>query len=177
MTLIREEGTEYVSMTNWARSAETMGQVCWTLAMIAAVTILAWGKQSQSCALMIPAIVAVAVGFYASLRARQQVYSIAGYLEGTQPSWISGLDRLGSAQDWTVTCIANCVVVLAIVFSWLMADNAWRGELMSGMVTGCGIVFAFHSISETSRLPQVGAAPQLRASSRGEQRRERAVGE
>jgi hypothetical protein len=160
--------------------------------MIAALAILAWATVSQTSALMFPVVVAVAAGFYATLRGRQQVCSIAAYVEeclegqGSEPRWFTRLARLRAAQgfspagDWMTVCLANGVVLLAVVFAWLFAGTAWRGELMSGIVTGCGIVFAFYSITETARLPRPDVASYWRqtgAGSRAMPRRDRAVGE
>lgn len=187
-----EDRNEYASLTSWARDAEKTGQQCWVGAMIAALTILAWGAVSQSSALMLPVVLAVAAGFYAKIRGRQQVCSIAAYVEectegrGSEPSWLARLARFRDVQgfspagDWIAACLANGVALLAIIFAWLFAEVAWRGELMSGVVTACGIVFAFHSISETSRLsrPDVTSSWQRSsAGSRGAPRRDRAVGE
>ena len=52
-----------------------------------------------------------------------------------------------------------CLVVLAVVFSWLFAGDTRRGAgLMPGLVTGIAVAFVFHAISETSRLHRANFA-------------------
>ncbi len=193
MSVIGEdERVEYASLTSWARDAERTAQQCWVATMIAAATLLAWAMVSQNPALLLPVVVAVATGYYATIRGRQQVRLIATYIEefverqDAEPRWFTQLARLRTMPglsplgDWIVVCLANGVLLLAIVFAWLYAAGAPRGELMAGIVTGGGIFFAFHSISEAARFPRADVAALWRetgAGSRGERRRVRAIGE
>ena len=90
------------------------------------------------------------------------------------PQWFTRLGHLEivpgfspSMSDWLSTALANAVVVIAIVFAWLFASAAPRGELYAGIVTGCGVLFAIHSLSETTRLRQSDAASFWRQVSAG----------
>jgi len=81
------------------------------------------------------------------------------------PQWFKRLGHLeivpgfsASTTDWLSTMLANAVVVTAVLFAWLFSSTMPRGELYAGIVTGCGMVFAFHSFSETTRLRQSDAA-------------------
>jgi hypothetical protein len=94
------------------------------------------------------------------------------YCEGPEgPQWFTRLRSMRGqfgpslAYDWIAAILANAVVLAAVVFGWMYGPGAARGELMAGIVTGCAIVFAFHSLSETMRLHTTDfAAPWRRAS-------------
>lgn len=87
---------------------------------------------------------------------------IAGYVEeffeASDGGWFSRLRRLqlmpgvSPSSEWVMACLSNAVVACAVVFAWLYAAPAARGELLAGIVTGLGLVFAFHSLSETASL-------------------------
>lgn len=193
MAMLEEDDRlEYESLMSRARDAERTAHYCWVTSMLGAAALLAWATTSQSPALMIPVIIAVACGFYATIRARQQVRLISAYteefLEGqaTEPRWFTRLAHLRTVPgfaplgDWVFTCLANVVVLAAIILAWLFGAEAWRSELMAGMVTGCGIGFGFHSISETLRLTRGNVAALWRQTSAGplgQQRRVRAIGD
>jgi hypothetical protein len=165
-TLDENERMEYVALMSRGRDAERTSQFCWVASAIAAAILLSWGIASRSAGLMLPAVFAAAFGFYALIHGRQQVRLIGGYVkeifesQGAGPQWFTRLGHLevvpgfNPSSDWLTTCLANAVVVAAVVFAWLFASVGPRGELMAGIVTGCGIVFAFHSVSETARLRQ-----------------------
>ncbi len=161
---------EYAALMDRGRDAERTGQLCWVAAGVAAAVLLSWGIGARNPGLMIPVVLAVALGFYAALRGRQQARLIAGYVEeflegeGGEPRWftrsrqIQALPGMGPAGDWLNACLANAVIVVAVAFAWIFAAPAARGELMAGIVTGCAVGFAFHSISETSRLTRTDDA-------------------
>lgn len=119
---------------------------------------------------MLPVIFSVAYGFYTMSRGRQQVRLIAGYIKeffesrGAGPQWFTRLGHLevvpgfNPSSDWLATALANSVNLTAIVFAWLFAVGTPRGELMAGIVTGVGLAFMFHSVSETARLHQTNPA-------------------
>jgi acyl-CoA reductase-like NAD-dependent aldehyde dehydrogenase len=136
---------------------------------------------------MLPVILAVAYGFYTMVHGRQQTRLIGGYVKEffeceSGPQWFTRLGHLeivpgfsASTTDWLSTMLANAVVVTAVVFAWLYSSAMPRGELYAGIVTGCGMVFAFHSVTETTRLRQSDAAGLWRQIGMGpmEERQER----
>ena len=165
------ERMEYSILMSRGRDAERTTHFCWIASGIAATMLLSWGMAAKSPALMLPVILAVAYGFYATVHGRQQTRLIAGYVKeffesgDNAPQWFTRLGHLeivpgfsASTTDWVSTVLANAVVVTAVVFAWLFSSAAPKGELYAGIVTGCGMVFAFHSISETTRLRQSDAA-------------------
>jgi hypothetical protein len=119
---------------------------------------------------LVPVVLAVACGFYAMIRGRQQVRLIAGYVEEffesdtDGPQWFTRLGRLqvvpgfNPSSDWLTTCLACAVAVIAVALAWMFAAPAPRGELMAGIVTGVAVAFVFHSVSETARLRQTNYA-------------------
>ena len=178
---------EYQTLMSRGRDAERTAQVCWTAAGIAAAVLFSWGIAAKSSSLMLPVVFATAFGFYAAVHGRNQVRLIAGYakeyFEG-QPSGPKWFTRLGHLEvvpgfnpsgDWVATALANMLVVGSIVFAWLFAGLAPKGELMAGIVTGAGLVFCFHSVTETSRLRQMNPAALWRQVGNGpvEERRPR----
>ncbi len=76
------------------------------------------------------------------------------------PQWFTRLTRLENrpgyraAGDWVSLCLANAGVIVALMLAWMYAGPVPRGDLMAGIVTGCGVLFGFHSIAETLRMVQ-----------------------
>ena len=178
---------EYQTLMSRGRDAERTAQVCWTAAGIAAAVLFSWGVAAKSSSLMLPVVFATAFGFYATVHGRHQVRLIAGYakefFEGNSsgPKWFTRLGHLevvpgfNPSGDWVAAALANLLVVGSIVFAWMFAGLAPKGELMAGIVTGLGLVFCFHSVSETSRLRQMNPATLWRQVGNGpsEERRPR----
>jgi hypothetical protein len=158
------ERMEYVALMSRGRDAERTSQFCWIASGVGAAVLLSWAIAARSPGLMLPVIFAAAFGFYAMLHGRQQVRLIAGYVrefyesKEQGPQWFTRLGNLevvpgfNPSSDWLAACLANAVVIVAVVFSWFFAAGAARGDLMAGIVTGIGIAFGFHSVSETARL-------------------------
>jgi hypothetical protein len=160
------ERMEYTALMSRGRDAERTAQTCWIASGIGASVLLSWAIAARNPGLMLPVVFATAFGFYAQIHARQQVRLIAGYVReffetrAQSPQWFTRLGHLeivpgfNPSSDWLATCLANAVVVMAVVFGWFFAAGTPRGDMMAGIVTGCGIAFGFHSVSETSRLRQ-----------------------
>lgn len=164
------ESSEYQALMQRGRDAERTSVMCWVAAGLVAAVLLSWGIEARSSSLMVPVIFAVAFGYYAAIHSRQQVRLIAGYvkefLEGNTngPQWFTRLGHLevvpgfSTSSDWVTTILVNVVVGVAVICAWIFAAGAERGDLMAGIVTGCGVAFCFHSISETARLRQTNPA-------------------
>ncbi len=165
MATFDENGNmEYAALMARGRDSERTWQICWTASGLVAGVMMSWAIAARNPGLMLPAIVAVAYGFYAMIHGRRQTRLIAGYVEEffeqptSGPQWFTRLGHLQTlpsfnpTSDWMMTFLCNAVVICAIGFAWLFSSVGPRGELMAGIVTGCGVVFAFHSISETSQL-------------------------
>lgn len=164
------ERMEYAALMSRGRDAERTAQFCWIASGVGAAVLLSWAIAARNPALMLPVILTAAFGFYSMLHGRQQVRLIAGYvrefLESKDPGllWFTRLGNLEALpgfnhpSDWLTLCLADAVIVVAVVFSWLYAAGVPRGDLMAGIVTGLGIVFGFHSVSETARLRQANSA-------------------
>lgn len=160
---------EYQALMARGRDAERTSLVCWTASGIGAAVLLSWAVAARSASLMLPVIFATAFGFYAAIHGRNQVRLIAGYVKeflephSSSPQWFTRLSQLevvtsfNPAGDWAVAALANSTVVAAIALSWFYS-GAPKGEMMAGIVTGVGLVFCFHSITETARLRQTNAA-------------------
>jgi hypothetical protein len=172
-TLEENERVEYASLMKQGYDAERTALVCWTAGALAAAVTLSWAMAARSSGLMIPVVFAIAVGFYGMLRARQHARWVASYVaefheaaEGSQ--WYTRLQRLQGpaayrpADDWLTVCLANAGVLLSVILAWVYASGVPRGELMAGIATGCGVVFGFHSISETIRIAQTDSAAMWR---------------
>ena len=162
------EHLEYQALMARGRDAERVSLMCWTAGGIAAAVLLSWGIAAKSASLMLPVVFATAFGFYAAIHGRSQVRLIAGYLkefveDNSSPQWFTRLSQLevvpgfNPAGDWAVAALANLTVVTAIAFSWFYSGPASRGDLMAGITTGLGLVFCFHSITETARVRQTNA--------------------
>ena len=172
--LDEDERMEYSALMSRGRDAERTSQVSWTASGLTAAVLLSWAIGAKSPGLMLPVVFAVACGFYARLWGRQGALLTAGYVEefmetdGSGARWFSRLRQLRGipgfslAGDWLTAFIANAVVLVAAVLAWVYAAPAAHGELMAGIVTGCGIAFGFHSITETSRLARTDFGAQWR---------------
>jgi len=159
------EEHEYLALMKRGQEAERAAQLAWTAGALTAAVTLSWAIGARSPGLMIPVVFAIATGFYGMLRGRQQARAVASYVvefhEGAKSSqWFSRLGRLQGqpayrvSGEWVTLCLANAGVVLALILAWMYAGAATRGDLMPGITTGCGVLFGFHSISETIRLEQ-----------------------
>jgi hypothetical protein len=170
-TLQENERLEYEALMARGRDAGWTSQICWVVCGVAATVLLAWGIAARSATLMIPVVLAVAYGYYAMLRGRQQVRLIAGYIEEFFESheqgarWFTWLGHLRlvpglqPSSDWLLTCLSNGVVVLAVVFAWIFGSESRHGsEVVPGLVTGVAVAFIFHSVSETARLHRANFA-------------------
>jgi len=164
------ERTEYSVLMSRGRDAERTSHFCWIASGIAGTMLLSWGMAAHNPALMLPVIFCVAYGFYTMCHGRQQTRLIAGYVKeffesDSGPMWFTRLGHLevvpgfsASTTDWLSTVLANAVVITAIVFSWMYSSSMPKGELYAGIVTGCGMVFSFHSMMEMTRMRQSDAA-------------------
>jgi len=159
------EEHEYLALMKRGQEAERGANLAWTAGALTAAVVLSWAISARSPGLMIPVVFAIATGFYGMLRGRQQARAVASYVvefhESSKSSqWFSRLGRLQAQPahraigDWVTLCLANAGVVLALVLSWVYAGPAVRGDLMAGITTGCGLLFAFHSISEMIHMEQ-----------------------
>lgn len=176
---------EYQALMARGRDAERTSTVCWTASGIAAAVLLSWGIAAKSAGLMLPVIFATAFGFYAAIHGRSQVRLIAGYVKefmepsnNASPQWFTRLAQLevvpgfNPSGDWAVAALANLTVATAMAFSWIYAGSVARGDLMAGIATGLGLVFCFHSITETARVRQTNAGALWRQiASNNEERR------
>lgn len=160
---------EYQALMARGRDAERVGNFCWTAAGLTGAILLSTAIAAKNATLMLPVIFASAFGFYAGIRARHQVRLIAGYVkqfvEGNgSGNWFTRLEQVEDIPgfsppgDWAATAISNTLVVTAMAFSWMYAANSPRGDLMAGIATALGLIFAFHSLVETARLRQTNAS-------------------
>jgi ABC-type transport system involved in cytochrome c biogenesis permease subunit len=95
---------------------------------------------------------------------------VAGYVKefiesnGQSPQWFTRLTNLevlpgvSPPGDWVLAILCNLLVVTAMVFAWFYSGASPRGDLMAGFATGLGLVFGFHSITETARIRQTSTA-------------------
>ncbi len=169
---------EYVALMKRGQDAERVAHLGWVAGALTAAVTMSWAIAARNSGLMLPVVFALAIGFYAMLRGRQQVRAIGGYVEtfcegAGEARWFGRVHRLQSqpawpaAGDWLTVCLANGGVVVALVLSWLWAEGTPRGELMAGIVTGVAVLFGFHSISETVRMSQTDWAALWRQSDAG----------
>jgi hypothetical protein len=161
---------EYVALMSRARSVEHVSHVGWVVAAVAATVLMSWAIGARSAGLMVPVVFAVALGFHSLVRGSEQERLIAGYVEeflenrDGGPEWFSRLGQLrvvpgfSLANAWIVAGLASAVVAVAIILSWVFAGASERGQLMAGIVTGCGLAFALYAVVETSRLRQTDFA-------------------
>lgn len=164
-TLEDQERAEYAALMTRALDAERIAQLCWNAGGLTAAVMMSLAIAAKSPGLMIPVVFAIAIGFYGTLRGRQRARRTASYIEefyeGQKGAlWFTRLRRLQnqpgyrSASDWVTVCLANAGVVLALMLAWMYAGPVPRGDLMAGIVTGCGVLFGFHSIAETLHMVQ-----------------------
>jgi hypothetical protein len=164
---------EYTALMKRGNDAERAAQFCWTAGGLSAAVMLSWAIAAKSPGLMIPVVFAIAIGFYGMLRGRQQVRWIGSYveefLEGQKgPQWFTRIHRLQRQPgyrptgDWLTVCLANAGVILTLMLAWMYSGVAARGDLMAGIATGCGVIFGFHSVSETVRMGQTDFAAMWR---------------
>jgi hypothetical protein len=165
------ERMEYAALMSRGRDAERTSLFCWMASGIAAAVLLSWAMAAKSPGLMLPVVFSVAYGFYTMAHGRQQMRLIGGYVKefyetnDAAPMWFTRLGHLeivpgfsASTNDWISAMMANAMVIACVAFAWLFSGAAPRGELYAGIVTGCGMVFACHSIAETARIRQSDAA-------------------
>jgi hypothetical protein len=170
MSNFDNEGMEYAELMARRRDAERTWQMCWTASGLVAGVLLSWAIAARSAGLMLPVVFAAAYGFYVMNHARRQTALIGGYVEeffegrSTGLQWFSRVNRTRSIPGfnpmsrWFFTFVTDAVVALAVVFAWMFAPTAPRGELMAGIVTACGVLFVFHSLFETGQLLQIDFA-------------------
>ncbi len=48
--------------------------------------------------------------------------------------------------------LANAVTACAVILAWRFAADARRGEIIAGIVSGAGVVFLLHSISQVMQM-------------------------
>ncbi len=163
MPTFEDHATEYAELMSQGRSIERTGQICWTAGALCAAIMLSWAIEAKSAGLMVPAVFAMAAGYYGMLRARQHARWIESYIEefhetsnGSQ--WHSRVHRLHNqtghrlVSDWLTTIVANAGMILTVMLAWMDASVTSRGDLMAGIVTACAVMFGFHSIYETVRM-------------------------
>ncbi len=178
--------SEYAALMSRAQDAERVGHLCWTAGALTAAVTMSWAISAHDSGLMLPVVMAIAVGFYGLLRGRRQARVIGGYVEtfcegAGQARWHGCLRRLQrqpgypGAGDWLTVCLANAGVVAALVLAWLWSGDSPRGELMSGIVTAVAVLFGFHSISETVRMGQADWPAMWRQAGGDEARASRAA--
>jgi hypothetical protein len=170
VSLNESERMEYAALMSRGRDAERTAQLCWIASGVGSAVLLSWAIAARSAALMLPSMFAAAYGFYAMLHGRQQVRLIAGYVreffeaKEQGPQWFTRLGNLevvpgfNPSSDWLAVCLSNSVGIAAVVFSWSFAAGGPRGDLTAGIVTGIGIAFGVHSVSEMARLRQTNPA-------------------
>ncbi len=166
MSTVQDHGElEYTALMEYGRNVERTAQICWSAGALSAAVLLSWAIAAKSPGLMIPVIFAVAIGFYSLLRGRQQVRWMGSYVEvfhegRNGPQWFTRVHRLQALPgyrpvgDWLIAVLANIGNVLAVILAWMYAGSASRGDLMAAVVTACGVIFGFHSVSETLRIMQ-----------------------
>src|SRR5262245_56391619 len=146
MPTFEDHATEYRELMSQGRSSERTGQMCWTAGALCSAMMLSWAIAAKSPGLMVPAVFAMAAGFYAMLRARQHARWIESYIEefhetSNGPQWHSRVHRLHNQSgqrpvgDWLTTIVANVGMILTVMLAWMDANASSRGDLMAGIVT------------------------------------------
>jgi len=156
---IREQ--EYAALMDRARDISRTSSLCWSGAGLAATFLLAGAISSRNPGLLLPVQFCVAFGFHALTQARGETRLIEGYVqeffekEREGPQWHSRLAQLqalpgGPARaDWWPVVAAGSLALAGIVFAWLYAEGAARGELMASLTTMSGVAVIVHALTET----------------------------
>ena len=110
------------------RDAERTAQMCWSAGGVSSAVLLSWGIAAKNPGLMIPVILAIAVGFTPRCAAASKRAVIAGYVRefyegrgGLQ--WFSRIHRLHNLAsftavgDWLTVSLTNAVVVVSIMLA------------------------------------------------------------
>lgn len=165
---IREH--EYAALMSRARDVARTSLLCWTAASVTSAVLLAGALSARSPGLMLPAVLCAAFGFYLTLRSRREARLIEGYVQETYEKdrdgaqWFTRLSQLqaipasGLGHDWLPLAQANAVTLLAVVFAWVFASAAPRGELMASFTTMAGVAFAVHSLVQQMNAEQAPSA-------------------
>jgi len=163
-------GHEYAALMERARDLDRTAHWSWTGAAIASAVLLSNAIGARNAGQMLAVVVCAALGYYANLRARRQARLVDGYLQefhetdrsGAQ--WHSRLAQLDAfpgapdRTDWAPLALSNLLSLVAVVFSWVLAGDSSRGELMGGLTTIAAVAFSVHSILESMRNAQIAAA-------------------
>jgi len=172
-TFSEQERLEYTLLMRRGQDAERTAVACWSAGALVAAALMSWSIVAKHSGLMIPVVFSIAIGFHGMLRGRQQVRWIANYVEEffegpNGPQWFSRVHRLQKLQgyhpagDWVTVSLANGGVLLAVVLAWIYSPGTVRGELLASVVTACGALLGFYSISETLRMGQMDGAAMWR---------------
>jgi len=156
---IREQ--EYAALMDRARDLARTSTLCWCGAGLAATFLLAGAISSRNPGLLLPVQFCVAFGFHALSQARRDTRLIEGYVQEffekdrDSAQWHSRLSQLQalpggpSRADWWPVAAAGSLALAAIVFGWLYADGASRGELLASLTTMSGVAVIVHALTET----------------------------
>ena len=156
---IREQ--EYAALMERSRDIARTSALCWSASGLAATFLLAGAISSKNPGLLLPVQFCVAFGFHALTQARRDARLIESYVqeffekEREGPQWHVRLAQLQalpggpSRSDWWPVAAACSLSLAAIVFGWLYADGAARGELMASLTTMTGVAIIVHSLAET----------------------------
>lgn len=149
-------GHEYTALMTQVRDAERTSWFCWTGAGLMSAVLLSNAINSHSPGLLLPVQACAALGFYATVQARQQVRQIEGYIRDTyektsETQWCTRRTQFNDTNSWQTLALANALSVVSVVFSWVFANGAAHGELLAGLTTMAGVGFSVHSIVEHMR--------------------------
>ena len=156
---LREQ--EYAALMQRARDIARTSALCWSGAGLAASFLLAGAIAAKHPGLLLPVQFCVAFGFHVLAQARREAKLIESYVqeyyekdrEGAQ--WHTRLAQLqalpgGPARtDWWQVAAGGSMAMVAILFSWLFADSASRGELLASLTTLSGVAVIVHALSQT----------------------------
>lgn len=156
---LREQ--EYAALMHRARDIARTSALCWTGAGLAASFLLAGAIAAKNPGLLLPVQFCVGFGFHVLAQARREARLIESYVqeyfekerEGAQ--WHSRLAQLqalpgGPARsDWWPVAAGGSLALVAILFSWLFAEGASRGELLASLTTMSGVAVIVHSLAQT----------------------------
>ncbi|MEQ1833284.1 MAG: hypothetical protein ABL977_09545 [Candidatus Eisenbacteria bacterium] len=163
-------GSEYTALMQQVRELGRTSQWCWTASAIAAAFLLSNAITAHHPGLMLPVELCAAFGFYATLDARRRTKRIESFVrefhehEATGAQWFTRIGQpatlpgFQSRTEWVPLAIANVIVVVAVVYSWVFADGAAHGELMAALATMGAMAFAVHSLVENMQFEQQGVA-------------------